>query len=49
MLPGLIQPTRLAFLRLLSTPVGADPKLEHVFLDSRGVEFLDKAESGVKH
>jgi hypothetical protein len=40
----------MAFLRLLSSPVGAGPGklLVHVFLDSGCMEFLDKAENGVK-
>jgi hypothetical protein len=44
------QPTRMALFRLLSSPVGPGPDklLVHVFLDSGRVEFLDKAENGVK-
>jgi hypothetical protein len=40
----------MAFLRLLSSPVGTGPDklLVHVFLDSGRMEFLDKAENGVK-
>jgi hypothetical protein len=40
----------MAFLRLLSSPVGTGPDklLVHVFLGSRRMEFLDKAEDGVK-
>ncbi len=42
------QSTRLAFLRLLSSPVGLGPDklLVYVFVDSGGVEFLDKTRSG---
>jgi hypothetical protein len=44
------QSTRLALLRLLSSTVGLGPDklLVHVFLGVRRVEFLDKAQSGLK-
>ena len=44
------QPTRMAFLRLLSSPVGTDPDklLVHIFLGSGRMEFLGEAETGVK-
>ena len=43
------QPTRMAFFRLLSSPVGAGPGklLVHVFLGSGRMEFLGKAQNGL--